>query len=225
MDKNIRMILVELRSSIFPPESVDFPMNSPGDRIDQIESGIINFVEKLGEISKKDNIDLYFSDNTIIDDFHIPEKISKLLKLNSINTSCKIKNDFGPKNKGAGLIEMWLSNIEIIEKYKWIIYFEPRTLLKDKFFIEECLEFPDNRFKVLNENGNLHFYTGLFMIESKILIEFCRSVDINDMINKKICIEKSLKDFMDTRYPNYSKYENKLNIIWHDVTQNRFIEF
>jgi len=44
------------------------------------------------------------------------------------------------------------------------------------------------------------------------------------MINKKICIEKSLKDFMDTRYP-YSKYENKLNIIWHDVTQNRFIEF
>ena len=45
------------------------------------------------------------------------------------------------------------------------------------------------------------------------------------MINKKICIEKSLKDFMDTRYPNYSKYENKLNIIWHDVTQNRFIEF
>ena len=58
MDKNIRMILVELRSSIFPPESVDFPINSHGDRIDQIESGIINFVEKLGEISKKDNIDL-----------------------------------------------------------------------------------------------------------------------------------------------------------------------
>ena len=97
--------------------------------------------------------------------------------------------------------------------------------MKDKFFIEECLEFPNNRFKVLNENGNLHFYTGLFMIESKILIEFCRSVDINDMINKKICIEKSLKYFMDTRCPNYSKYENKLNIIWHDVTQNRFIEF
>ena len=115
MDKNIRMILVELRSSIFPPESVDFPINSHGDRIDQIESGIINFVEKLGEISKKDNIDLYFSDNTIIDDFHIPEKISKLLKLNSIITSCKIKNDFGPKNNGAGLIEMWLSHIEIIE--------------------------------------------------------------------------------------------------------------
>ena len=34
-----------------------------------------------------------------------------------------------------------------------------------------------------------------------------------------------IKDFMDTRYPNYSKYENKLNIIWHDVTQNRFIQF
>ena len=45
------------------------------------------------------------------------------------------------------------------------------------------------------------------------------------MVNNSISIEFYLKNFMDSNNYEYSKYKNKLNLTWHDVAQNRFIEF
>jgi hypothetical protein len=120
---------------------------------------------------------------------------------------------------------MWRSNIDVISKYEWLLYFEPRTILKDHEFLKKCLNSPGNHFKIISEGSEPHFYTGLFMIKTELLIEFSKSTDLEQMVNSSISIELALKNFMDNNNYEYSEYKNKLNLIWHDVTQNRFIEF
>ena len=63
------------------------------------------------------------------------------------------------------------------------------------------------------------------MIGTRFLIEFCRNSDLDLMVSNSISIESSLKKYMDDNNHEYSEYKNKLNLIWHDVAQNRFIEF
>jgi hypothetical protein len=223
MGKNNK-IFVELRTSIMPLQDLNFPLNQIDERILQIELGLLNFLKYFKKINRNSS-DFYFSDNTMDSVSKIPISIDKILEKNKVTKICRDKNKFGSRNKGAGLIEMWREIWEIIDEYKWILYFEPRTNLKSMEFLKECIDFPCNRFKILDDSDGPHFYTGFFMIETCILKEFIAGVDLNLMIEKKQSIEYLIKDFMDARYPNYSKYENKLNIIWHDVTQNRFIEF
>lgn len=219
------MIIVELRSSIFPPKNSGFCVNSQVERTKQISNGMIHFIELLTKSAKGKDIDIYFSDNTVESLDLLPEEIFKLIENNSIKSMCANKNDYGYINKGAGLVEMWKHNMELIKKYDWLLYFETRTDLTSDKFLRECLSRNSNVFKILNPEENPHFYTGLFMVRTEILDDFCKATDPNEMLNSNTSIEYLLKDFMDERYPDYIIYKEKLNVIWHDVTQNRFIEF
>ena len=220
------MILVELRTSLLPHPESTVPVNRGEERFKQIESGTLGFIEQINKIENLPKIDIYFSDNTIDSDIDMPEKLRLIIKDNGINPMYHINNNYGRRNKGAGIIEMWKSNIDTILKYKWLLYFEPRTILNDNEFIKNCLASPGNHFKIIEEGSiEPHFYTGLFMIKTELLIEFCKNSDLEQMVKNSISIEFHLKNFMDSNNYEYSKYKNKLNLIWHDVTRNRFIEF
>ena len=219
------MIIVELRTSLFPPIGSTVPVNRGEERFKQIESGTLRFTEQINRIVNLPEIDIYFSDNTIDSDASMSEKLRSIIEDNGIKPMYNIRNDYGRRNKGAGLIEMWTSNMDTIAKYKWLLYFEPRTMLNGNEFIKNCLSSPGNHFKVLEDGVEPHFYTGLFMIKTELLIEFCKNSDLEHMVNNSISIEFYLKNFMDNNNYEYSEYKNKLNLTWHDVAQNRFIEF
>lgn len=219
------MILVELRTSLLPNDDATVSVNRGTERFNQVELGMNSFMDQINVVENIPEIDIYFSDNTIGDEVSIPENIRTIIKNNSIKPMYQIRNEYGRRNKGAGLIEMWRGNVDTISKYEWVLYFEPRTIIKDSEFIRKCLHNPGNHFKVINDGSSPHFYTGIFMIKTDTLIKFCENSDLDQMINSSISIESYLKDFMDSNNHEYTEYSNKLNIIWHDVTQNRFIEF
>jgi hypothetical protein len=177
-------------------------------------------------MKKKFNVHFIFVDNTISSIKHIPQEIKDILEINSAEIYLIDKNQYGKRNKGAGDIEVWKEYINKILGYRWFLHFEPRTFLKESNFICSFCESPRDLFKILNEDvQNPHFYTGIFYIEPEKLNSFIDSVDLDQMVNQSISIEYSLKDFMDKKFPNYSSYDQKLNIIWHDSAQDRLIEF
>jgi hypothetical protein len=219
------MIIIELRTSLLPSPESTVSVNRGEERFRQIEEGTLSFTEQINKIENLPEIDIYFSDNTIDSDTSMTEELRLIVNNNGIKPMYHINNNYGKRNKGAGLIEMWKSNMDTILKYKWLLYFEPRTILKDNEFIKNCLFSPGNHFKVIENGAEPHFYTGLFMIETELLMKFCENSDLEYMVNSLVSIELYLKNFMDNNNHEYSKYKNKLNLIWHDVTQNRFIEF
>jgi hypothetical protein len=219
-------ILVELRTSIFP-QGCSFSINSMEDRVSQVVSGLDSFFKMTGDLKEKFEVHFLFVDNTIGCKEDIPEQIIKILEKNSSEILLLNKNYYGSRNKGAGLIESWREHIDIILKYKWFLHFEPRTYIKKECFITEFCKSPRNLFKVFSENEVVipHFYTGIFFIDPKKLDSFISSSDLESMVSQSVSIEYSLKDFMDQDPEGYSNYNKKLHIIWHDVHQDRLIEF
>jgi len=189
------------------------PTNSESNkgekRLLQYKDGLCSLFE-YNDIFVKNNIDIILFDNTIdsIDD--IPVTIKDVLPSN-VKVFAKIVNDYGKINKGAGLIEQWLHNKEIIKKYDYFIHFEPRQLLKSNQFIESFLENPRNLFTI-NTNTPV-FNTGLFCIEVKYLLKYICNVDLNSMVSNCISIENDLyKFFINNNFKFYTL--EKMDLIW-----------
>ena len=104
-------------------------------RLKQYEQGI----EKVVELNKNYNLDIYIADNgyNFDDKIKIPECV-KVIKNNP--------NKLGSFNKGSGIIEIWNNNIEILKQYDYIIHFEPRQLLIDNSLIDSFIENPRSIF-------------------------------------------------------------------------------
>jgi len=63
------------------------------------------------------------------------------------------------------------------------------------------------------------------MIGTTELKKYIESVDLDRMVKEKESIEYEFKKFMDLNYfDTYQDYPHKLNILWHDAHQDRFIE-
>lgn len=170
-------------------------------------------LQKLFEYNSffiENHIDIILFDNSIDNINDIPDIIKNALPLN-VNIIVKIVNSYGCINKGAGLIEHWLYNKELIEKYDWIIHFEPRQLLKSNQLIENFLKNPRNLFTF---NTNIkHFNTGLFCIESKHLINYIEKIDLKSMVNKYICIEDDLYSYFIKNKIKFDILE-KMDLLW-----------
>ena len=119
-------------------------------RLKQYERGI----EKVVELNDKYNLDIYIADNGF--NFEEKLKINKKIKVLKENP-----NNFGKINKGAGLIEVWMKNIDTIKKYDYVIHFEPRQLLIDNYFIDNFMKNPRTLF-TMNVNATGAYNTGLF---------------------------------------------------------------
>ena len=126
----------------------------------------INGLKKLFEYDFK-NIEVMLIDNTTES---LDKEILKYIPKN-VKVICSINNNYGSRNKGAGLIETWLKYKNILNKYDFIIHFEPRQLLTSHSFFDNIINTPRNLFKV-TLSTKYHFYTGLFCIKKDILLKF-----------------------------------------------------
>ena len=149
-------------------------------RIEQIYRGVKKF------LVKKCKEDIIFFDNTIPKEKNIPEDLEKLLKDNNITINHDLNNNYGGFNKGAGLLEVWTSNKEILSNYEYILYFEPRQLIINFNFIENFLENPRNLF-VYGE-GKKCFITGLFGIKTSLLLEYIKFSTPESLVNRNIFV-------------------------------------
>ena len=173
----------------------------------------LNSLFKYKSMFDENNIDICLADNTIKDKIQFPKKIRDILPPDII-LNLSDNNKYGAINKGAGLIEEWRYLQDLISKYDWIIHFEPRQLIIDFNFFDSVIKSPRNLFvenKVLNVVP--HFHTGLFGIESKILLKFINNTDINIMISHYISIEYMLYDFFNNENINYDT-KDKLGLRW-----------
>lgn len=220
-------IFIELRSAVYPPGDISISVNRGQDRIVQIQSGLEHFFKHLNSSGFKKRASIFFVDNTIKSQENLPSQILEILISNGVEILINPKNDYGAKNKGAGDIDLWREHFGRIKDFKWFLHFEPRTILKSPNFLEECLSAPRNLFKVFYPNEpHHHFYTGIFMIGVEELGNYIHSVDLDKMVKNKESIEYTFKNFMDENYSDtYQNYPHKLNILWHDAHQDRFIEF
>ena len=199
-------ILINLNICILSTNSVS---DSQNERIQQYINGLSAFF-KYKEILDKYDIDINITDNTIDNINDIPTQILNILP-NNVKFSIFNNNIYGCYNKGAGLIQTWLYNKELISNYDWFIHFEPRQFLKSFFFIDNFLKNPRNLFTI-NINAN-HFNTGIFCLESKYITNYISNINLKEFIENSICIEDHLYNYINN---NGIKYDvlDKMDLIW-----------
>jgi hypothetical protein len=158
---------------------------------------------------KSKNCDVLISDNTCTElDPDIKAVIPDYVKIVCFND-----NRYGSINKGAGLIQSLEYNRNIICEYDYLIYFEPRTLLKSFYFFDKFFNNPSSMFiygNPNNKNDHSHFRTGLFSIKTSDFYEFTSIYTKEKLIRETISIEYPIKDFMI----NKATVIDKLDIIW-----------
>ena len=179
------------------------PVNKGEERIKQYVAGF----NKLFEYPLKGKVDVLVCDNSTQ---HLDERIAEVLP-----PDCKYvlsENNKGTVNKGSGLLHQWQMCSATMEEYEWIVYFEPRQLLKDFKFFDSFFGNPRNLFNV---RGN-QFWTGIFSIESKLLMPFTH----NRTLKPQESIEYALFDYMSP----YEYDHEEVNLLWHDAASNQWFE-
>ena len=171
------------------------------ERIDQY----INGIKKLFEFNFNDKCDILICDNTVDE---LDKKIIRELP-NKVKYSTS-KNNLGSRSKSLGLYWQWKSCEDVIKKYKWFIHFEPRQILKNHMFFESFFK---NKRNLFNERTN-HFWTGLFCINTEIMLNYLNSGE------PPHSIEYHIFDFMQ----NYKYNCENINILWHDAAKAKWIE-
>jgi hypothetical protein len=159
----------------------------------------INGLKKLFEYDyKKYNCDILITDNTCTDLY--PE-LQELLPEGTI-VRCFNKNHVGSINKGAGLIQKWLYNEDILRQYEWIIHFEGRQLLHSFEFMDRFFTCPQTYFRYGNpfdKSDVSNFYTGLFSAKVNDLFHFCSLYPFERLLKYHISIEYPIRDVLIDR--------------------------
>lgn len=198
--------IIDKQSYLFKTNQLE----SDNVRIKQYENGI----NKVCELNKKYNFDIYIADNG----FDFENKIKILPNINILKNN---PNKYGKINKGAGIIEIWNNNIEIIKQYDYIIHFEPRQLLIDNYFIDSFMKNPRTLFTYNhNTTANRHFNTGLFSCKTKELSKFISDNKPDFLVKRKLSIEYVLYNFYETNKIEYDTLD-KMNLIWYDTCGNK----
>jgi len=183
-------------------------------RIEQYIRGIKRLLE-YKKLWENHNLDIYITDNT---SDNINVQIKEILPEN-IKIICSNNNNFGCKNKGAGDIEQWIYCKDLICKYDFFIHFEPRLYLENFDFIDNFLNNPRDLF--VYGAGKNHFFTGLFGIQTNILLDYIKNFNSPDKYRKLGSIEFNLFNYINKAI-SYDTL-NKANVIWRDkVTEKKY---
>ncbi len=184
------------------PISGSSPVNKGEERTLQYVQGLT----KLFEYSFAGKADVLLCDNSTE---RLDERLTPVFPPN-----CRYvlsENNKGTTNKGTGLLHQWQMCSAEMEKYEWILYFEPRQLLKDFKFFDSFFSKPRNLFTV-REN---HFWTGIFSMDSKLLMDFA----YNRILKDEESIEYALFDYMSA----YEYDHQQANLLWHDVAARQWL--
>ena len=172
-------------------------------RINQYKDGI----QKIRDLNP--DLEIYISDNSTY--LNKQSDLLDIIQQNKIKIIKNTPNKYGHINKGSGLLENWQHNLSIIERYEYIIHFEPRQLLKSNYFIDTFLKTQSNLFTL--GSNKIHFNTGLFCLKSIDLLKFIKLVHPNDLIKKNSSIEYILYQYI---HKNNISYEvlDKMDLLW-----------
>ncbi len=170
---------------------------------------IIRGLKKIFEYDfKSKNCDVLVSDNSCNElDYRIKEVIPPSVQITCIN------DNHGSINKGAGLVHMLEYNKNIILQYDYLIYYEPRTLMKTFYFFDKYFENPRSMFiygDPNNKENHTCFRTGLFSIKPVDFYEFTK-IYKEKLINEHLSIEYPIRDFMIDK----TEVIDKLDIVWY----------
>ena len=187
--------------------------NTGLERIEQYITGLNKFFEYI-EILNTYKVDIIIFDNTINKTEVLPEKILEIIPKN-VKIINDMVNNYGCINKGAGLIESWIYLNDHISQYDFLIHFEPRQLLLNFNFITNFLENPRNLFTHSHNDIKNPFNTGLFCINTKVLITFIKSINLNEM-----CSKNSYRSIEDILFIFFKKFNipyckaDKMELVW-----------
>ena len=183
-------------------KSGNTPVTKGEERIKEYLQGL----NKLFEYSFIDKADILICDNSTN---HLDERIIKTLPLDCQRVL--YEDNRGDVNKGAGHLHQWQACADIMEKYEWILYFEPRQLIKNFNFFDSFFKNPRNLFNVKKN----HFCTGIIAIQSKLLLSFIK----NRSLGQQESLEYTLFNYMK----NYNYDHEEINLLWHDVALGKWV--
>ena len=168
----------------------------------------INGIEKIVELNTEYGFDIFIADNGLNfeDVMILPEATTTCLKILKHNP-----NQYGCTNKGAGLLEIWCNNVDILQQYDYVIHFEPRQLLENNTFIDNFMTNPRTLFSY--GKGKDHFNTGLFTIKTSELLNFIQAVSPATLVQYSLSIEIVLLRYYNQNKIPYS-VADKMNLVW-----------
>ena len=222
-------IIVHMKTALILPTAMGISKDE--ERINQFINGFKQVTEL---VTKYPEFDVFVTDNTIADvadlDPRLIEAIDAIPTLKG--KAFFYSNEYGKKNKGAGLIVGWKGVLKEISKdYGYVISFEPRQKLDNYYFFEAYVANPGSYFRVIHEKVKrlkiipimVHqVLTGLVCFSRNDFETYCMNTDLENMVEKKISIEDDLYQFLLKNKSNFTTVE-KLGVLWHDAANNRHL--
>ena len=176
----------------------------------------LQYVQGLKSYFKlhKENIDsckdVYIVDNTVLNKSKLDKRLLEVIP-EEVNLIFTHKNNYGKLNKGAGLIESWEHNKELIKQYDFVFYHEPRQELINFNFYKKFMSNPNNLF-LAPEISN-QFLTGTMILKSKDLLEYIENSPASKLGPYGISIEGDIYEHFKEK--SYNTVE-KIGIKWYD---------
>lgn len=159
-------------------------------RREQIKTGL----RKLFEYDFSSKCDVLITDNTCT---QLPEDIEACIP-SYVKRSCFEDNRYGSINKGAGLLQKWEHNFDVLKEYDYIIHFEARLLLSSHKFFDSFFANPRTMFRWgdVARESKTNFFTGLFAAEVSDILAFCKIFPKEKLIYHHISIEYPMCEFL-----------------------------
>lgn len=185
------------------------------ERVLQFLNGYNSF---FNNFKGREDTDVYVMDGTIDSTELIDDRIKEVIP-DYATYELHLNNKYGAQNNGAGVIETWRLHGDLLKKYKWIIHFEPRTVLRSFDFFNHFYSNKKNLF-VLDNTGQ-QFYSGLFSVSSELLLDFA-DLDLEQMVQQGIGLEKALHDYMQNKP---KEIVDSAGIVWFDKATEKSYYF
>lgn len=162
--------------------------------------------------------DVMVSDNTTDT---LDDEILSCIPKETIIRTC-VNNTYGAQNKGAGDIEQWEYNMNIIQRYEWLVHFEPRMELVDDKFFRDFFTQPRTMFTWGSSNCD-HFFTGLNSIRTADLERFCHRYPAKQLTDQGLGIEHAMYHMLKST-PDLCMLD-RVHVVWHDAYGHRDVPY
>ena len=204
-----KQIFFELRCAFSTKDFIHKSYTSDGEkRTIQFVKGFESFFYHLNKhVKSYENV--YIVDNTLQDKSEIDKRILDVIP-SDVKFIFSKTNNYGKHNKGAGDIEGWNYNKELISNYEYIFHHEPRQILLNFNLYESFLKYKTNVF--CNNNAG-QFWTGTWAMQTKLLIEYLNFRSAESLVAKNESIETDIYNFFKNK--QYKTVE-KVGVLWHD---------
>lgn len=175
-----------------------------------------NGLRKFSNFISKYNYPTFIIDNSTKFEDLEPE-LKSVIQQNNYKYLNNTKNNYGKINKGAGLIEAWRDNVELLAKYDYIIHYEPRMQMTEDCVISKFFEKPGNYFKKRIINGGVE--TGFFIIDKISILKAVLKGDnyISHLCKSQISLEHEFNNYINKNNIPVT-FVPKLGVNWFTYT-------